>query len=212
MILVPHYLSVVQSHNKKTHAYNSQRSPLVLAMSVSVVLALLLSTWKGYTVSWEESLAALVGIGSLALSSSPSSKVSSTINTELPIYDSQFSHPTKHRLWLIYKHIASDRNSRKIFQFLVLNFMFMFVEMFVGFYSNSMGLLSDAAHMLFDCVALAIGLYASYIAKWKSNDIYTYGYARFQVLAGLVNGIFLIFVSFEVFIESLEVNHVFSII
>lgn len=52
----------------------------------------------------------------------------------------------------------------------------MFVELFVGYWSNSLGLISDAAHMLFDCVALAIGLYASYISKYKANDVYTYGY------------------------------------
>jgi zinc transporter 5/7 len=81
----------------------------------------------------------------------------------------------------------------------------MFVELFVGYWSNSLGLISDAAHMLFDCVALAIGLYASYIAKLKANDIYTYGYGRYEVIAGLVNGIFLIFIAFSVIVESIEV-------
>jgi zinc transporter 5/7 len=50
-----------------------------------------------------------------------------------------------------------------------------------GFYTNSLGLVSDAGHMFFDCVALAIGLYASFVAKIKANAVYTYGYARYEV-------------------------------
>jgi zinc transporter 5/7 len=52
----------------------------------------------------------------------------------------------------------------------------MFVELIYGFWTNSLGLISDAFHMLFDCTALAIGLYASVISKWEPNRIFTYGY------------------------------------
>eukprot|EP00475_Leptophrys_vorax_P033900 TRINITY_DN54024_c0_g1_i1.p1 TRINITY_DN54024_c0_g1~~TRINITY_DN54024_c0_g1_i1.p1 ORF type:complete len:698 (+),score=143.42 TRINITY_DN54024_c0_g1_i1:1-2094(+) len=105
---------------------------------------------------------------------------------------------------VVLRHILSEKDSSKIFIFLVINFSFMFVELFVGYWSNSLGLISDAAHMLFDCVALVIGLYASYIAKLKANDIYTYGYGRYEVIAGLSNGIFLIFIAFSVIVESIE--------
>lgn len=39
----------------------------------------------------------------------------------------------------------------------------------------SLGLISDACHMLFDCAALAIGLYASYIAKLDPPSKFAYG-------------------------------------
>jgi len=81
---------------------------------------------------------------------------------------------------------------------------FMFVEALYGVWTNSLGLISDACHMLFDCVALAIGLYASVIAKWEANALYSYGYGRVEVLSGFVNGIFLIFIAFMVLKESLE--------
>ena len=38
--------------------------------------------------------------------------------------------------------------------FLMINVGFMFVEAFVGLVTNSLGLISDAGHMFFDCVAL----------------------------------------------------------
>ena len=82
----------------------------------------------------------------------------------------------KSQLRLLYKHIMDNGNSRRIFIFLCINFTFMFVELVVGFLTNSLGLISDAGHMLFDCSALFIGLYASYVSKMKPNQIYTFGY------------------------------------
>lgn len=80
----------------------------------------------------------------------------------------------------------------------------MFVEIVVGFTSNSLGLISDAGHMFFDNASLFIGLYASYMARWKSDARYTYGYSRYEVLAGFVNAIFLVFVGISVVMEALE--------
>ena len=79
-----------------------------------------------------------------------------------------------YRLW---RHILDDSTSRRIFVFLTINFTFMFVEVVYGFWTNSLGLISDAGHMLFDCMALAIGLFASYVSTLKPNKKYTYGYA-----------------------------------
>ena len=81
----------------------------------------------------------------------------------------------------------------------------MFVELIYGVYSNSLGLISDAFHMLSDCLSLLVALFAAYFAlKKKANETYTFGYARAEVLSGLFNGVFLIFVAFNVFIESIE--------
>lgn len=41
----------------------------------------------------------------------------------------------------------------------------MFVELIYGFLSNSLGLISDSVHMLIDSSALALGLYASFVAR-----------------------------------------------
>jgi len=57
-----------------------------------------------------------------------------------------------------------DPTSRNILIFFTINLLFMFVELIYGYMSGSLGLISDAFHMLFDCVALFIGLVASYIS------------------------------------------------
>jgi len=95
-------------------------------------------------------------------------------------------------------------DSRSIFLFFMLNLAFMFVEALWGYWCNSVGLISDAAHMAFDCTALFIGLYASYMGKFPSDKKYSYGYGRFEVLFGFLNGIFLVWVAFAVLIESVE--------
>ena len=80
----------------------------------------------------------------------------------------------------------------------------MFVEMSYGVYANSLGLISDAFHMLSDCFSIFIALVASYISSGPADRIYTYGYERIEVLAGLFNGIFLVFIAFNVFCQSIE--------
>ncbi|KAI3665919.1 hypothetical protein L6452_44554 [Arctium lappa] len=104
----------------------------------------------------------------------------------------------------IVRHIASERKSRKIAVFLLINTGYMVVEFVAGFMNNSLGLISDACHMLFDCAALVIGLYASYIARLPANDKYNYGRGRFEVLSGYTNAVFLVLVGALIVLESLE--------
>ncbi|VFQ73558.1 unnamed protein product [Cuscuta campestris] len=102
------------------------------------------------------------------------------------------------------RHILRERKSRKIALFLLINTMYMVVEFVVGFMNNSLGLISDACHMLFDCAALAIGLYASYISRLPANAQFNYGRGRFEVLSGYVNAVFLVLVGALIVLESFE--------
>ncbi|XP_053552549.1 zinc transporter 7, partial [Bombina bombina] len=102
------------------------------------------------------------------------------------------------------RSIFSDSTSRNLFCFLCLNLSFAFVELFYGIWSNSLGLISDSFHMFFDCTALLAGLAASVISRWKTNEAFSYGYVRAEVLAGFVNGLFLIFTAFFIFSEGVE--------
>lgn len=58
--------------------------------------------------------------------------------------------------------------------------------------------------MFFDCTGLMAGLVASVITKWRANDKYSYGYVRAEVLAGFVNSLFLLFISFFILSEAVE--------
>ncbi|XVF16493.1 hypothetical protein REPUB_Repub10bG0035900 [Reevesia pubescens] len=102
------------------------------------------------------------------------------------------------------RHILSERKSRKIALFLLINAGYMVVEFVAGFMSNSLGLISDACHMLFDCAALAIGLYASYISRLPANNQFNYGRGRFEILSGYANAVFLVLVGALIVLESFE--------
>eukprot|EP01080_Neovahlkampfia_damariscottae_P012440 gene12440-6192_t len=111
---------------------------------------------------------------------------------------------TFQNLFVGLKFILSDSDSKIMFIYLCINLLFMFVELFYGILSNSLGLISDAIHMLFDSGALAIGLYGSYMSKWKPNQSFTYGYGRYSVISGFVNGILLVCVGAYILIEAVH--------
>lgn len=113
-------------------------------------------------------------------------------------------HKMQRRLVNLYRLILSDRNTRNLFFFLLVNLVFAFVELFYGLLTNSLGLISDSFHMFFDCSALLLGLAASIVAKWKPSDKFTYGFGRAEVLAGLANGLFLLFIALFIMKEAIE--------
>lgn len=77
------------------------------------------------------------------------------------------------------------------------------MELLYGAWTNSLGLLSDGFHMLFDCTALVVGLYAALMSRWKPTRVFSYGFGRVEVLSGFVNGLFLVVVAFFVFYEAI---------
>lgn len=100
--------------------------------------------------------------------------------------------------------IFSEKTSRRLLGFLVLNLSFAFVELLYGIWTNSLGLISDSFHMFFDCTALLAGLVASVISRWRATETFSYGYVRAEILAGFVNGLFLLFIAFFIFSEAVE--------
>jgi len=72
---------------------------------------------------------------------------------------------------------------------LAVSSVYFFVELLAGFLTNSLALLSDAGHMLFDVAAMALSLFAFRIAKRPATLNSTYGYHRVEILAALFNGL-----------------------
>ncbi|KAL1888538.1 putative zinc transporter msc2 [Sporothrix stenoceras] len=100
--------------------------------------------------------------------------------------------------------VMKEKDSRRIFYFMSLNFAFMIVQAFYGYVTDSLGLLSDSIHMFFDCVALAVGLFAAVASKWPPSERFPYGFGKIETLSGFANGIFLILISVEIMVEAVE--------
>ena len=108
------------------------------------------------------------------------------------------------KLYEIYSVLSKKRNLKLLTYFLIINLLFMFVEVIYGLLSNSLGLLTDGAHMLLDCTAVVIGLYSSYLSEFKSNNNYNYDYLRSEILGTFINSVFLFFIAVYIVFESIE--------
>jgi len=70
---------------------------------------------------------------------------------------------------------------------LALVTVYMIAEGLGGWWTNSLALLADAGHMLSDVAALALSLFAMWMAKKPATPQRTYGYYRAEILAALLN-------------------------
>lgn len=87
---------------------------------------------------------------------------------------------------------------------LVLNGAFLVIEVVVGFATNSLALLSDAAHMVTDVGALSLALGVAFLARRAPSPARSFGLLRAEVLGAFVNGIILAVACFSIFREAIE--------
>jgi cobalt-zinc-cadmium efflux system protein len=79
---------------------------------------------------------------------------------------------------------------------------FMIVEAIGGWVSGSLALLADAAHMATDVAALALALFAAWLAGRPPTRQRSYGFARAEILAALVNSALLGALTIWLFVET----------
>jgi cobalt-zinc-cadmium efflux system protein len=76
------------------------------------------------------------------------------------------------------------------------------VEAVAGLLSNSLALLTDAAHNVTDAIALGLTWFALWVALRPAHPGKTYGYHRVGILAALVNSTGLVLISLGIFYEA----------
>ncbi len=85
---------------------------------------------------------------------------------------------------------------------LALTGSFLIAEVVAGILTGSLALISDAAHMLTDTVAIAIALAAIRIGKRPPDARRTFGYQRFEILAAAFNALLLFAVAAYILFEA----------
>ncbi|HET7388580.1 MAG TPA: cation diffusion facilitator family transporter [Nocardioidaceae bacterium] len=80
----------------------------------------------------------------------------------------------------------------------------MAVEVVVAFLSGSLALLSDAGHMLSDVGALAGALWAFRLAARPATGVWTFGWARAEIVSAAGNGITLLVVAGILTVEAVR--------
>ena len=82
--------------------------------------------------------------------------------------------------------------------------VYMVIEAVGGFLTNSLALIADAGHMLSDSVSLGIGFLAFTIGEKAADQLKTYGYKRFEILAAVFNGVTLVLIAVYIFYEAYQ--------
>jgi cobalt-zinc-cadmium efflux system protein len=95
-------------------------------------------------------------------------------------------------------------NGRKLMLATVLTLGFAGVEAVAGWWSGSLALLSDAGHMVTDSAALLIAVLAGWIAQRGPSPKHSYGFGRAQLVAALVNGLFMIAVVTAIVVQAVS--------
>lgn len=85
-----------------------------------------------------------------------------------------------------------------------MNLLFVGVEAVVGFWQNSLSLLSDAGHNLSDVFSLLLVVVGLHLVKVHSNEHYTYGYKKSTILISLANALLLLVAVGVIVAESLH--------
>lgn len=87
---------------------------------------------------------------------------------------------------------------------IVLNSVFLLIELIVGIMNKSLALLSDAGHNLGDVFSLLLALFAFKLMKVKPSASYTYGYRKSTVLVSLINACILLAAVGIILVESIR--------
>jgi cobalt-zinc-cadmium efflux system protein len=104
-----------------------------------------------------------------------------------------------------HSHIPGPAGKNAAFRLglsLSLTFAFVFVEIVAGLWSNSLALLTDAAHNFTDVIALGLSWYAIRIATRPAHARKTFGYHRGGILVALFNAASLGLISLGIFSEA----------
>jgi cobalt-zinc-cadmium efflux system protein len=81
---------------------------------------------------------------------------------------------------------------------------FFVIQIIAGVYIGSLALISDAGHMLIDVAGLVMALLAISFSQKPATPVRTYGFYRAEILASLLNSIFLILLSVFILFEGFQ--------
>tara|TARA_R110002110_G_scaffold415856_1_gene658366 strand:- start:2577 stop:3470 length:894 start_codon:yes stop_codon:yes gene_type:complete len=110
-----------------------------------------------------------------------------------------------------HKHEISNKSS--LLLAIIINILLTVFQIVGGIFSGSLALVADALHNLSDALALGIAWIARLIAQKPSDEYYTYGYGRAELIGAMINltsliiiGMYLIYEGIYRLIDPVEVQ------
>ena len=102
------------------------------------------------------------------------------------------------------RHTHSSRHKHRLWAVLALSTVFMVIQVVVGWWTGSLALLADAAHLFVDAAGVGLSLLAVWFAERPATPEKTYGYYRVEILAALLNGVVLCVLALVILFEAWE--------
>ena len=97
-----------------------------------------------------------------------------------------------------------NRTKKSIKLVLILTSCYFVIQIIAGVKIGSLAVISDAGHMLLDVAGLVMALLAISFTQKPATPTRTFGFYRGEILASLLNSIFLILLSVFILIEGLQ--------
>ena len=85
------------------------------------------------------------------------------------------------------------KTEKNIFIAFILNLSFSIFEFIGGIFTGSVAILSDAIHDIGDAASIGFSYFLEKKSKKQPDETFTYGYARFSVMGGVVTTLILLF-------------------
>ncbi len=98
---------------------------------------------------------------------------------------------------------SHNHNTSNIKLAFFLNLGFTIIEIIGGLMINSVAILSDALHDLGDSISLGLAWFLQGFSQKEGNELYSYGYRRYSLLAALINTTVLIIGSILIFYRAI---------
>ena len=99
---------------------------------------------------------------------------------------------------------TDDKGKKTLKVVLLLTSVYFVIQIVIGIRIDSLAVISDAGHMFIDVAGLVMALLAISFAQKPPTPIRTYGFYRAEILASLLNSIFLILLSVFILFEAFQ--------
>lgn len=96
------------------------------------------------------------------------------------------------------------KSEKNILTAFILNLSFSIFEFLGGIFTGSVAIMSDAIHDIGDAVSIGLSFFLEKKSKKQPDERYTYGYARYSVLGGVITTFILLFGSAAVIVNAVE--------
>jgi len=96
------------------------------------------------------------------------------------------------------------KTDRKILVAFILNLAFAVFEFIGGVFTGSVAILSDAVHDIGDAASIGVSYYLEKKSRGKPDERYTYGYARYSVVGGVITTLVLLLGSIAVIAGAMQ--------